>query len=104
MRNDCGHALLVLPILVAEARNEFALFVADHDGAGNDGEGCKCPAGGEAGADAPGEEFAEVSEVDGVSDVLTDSVNDQLLLVVFGLEFVMSAELEWGESTASAGI
>ena len=80
-------SLAIRDIPCAEALLQFGVFHAYHDRTGGDRERRQEPADGEAGADAPGQHFEEMAEIDGMADARADAGGDEALIVVAGAEF-----------------
>src|SRR5580704_16139665 len=97
-------SLAIRDIPCAEALLQFGVFHAYHDRAGCDRESCQEPADGQAGADAPGQHFAEVGEIDGMADAGADAGGDEALIVVAGAEFGQASELPPAEVSAGTRI
>ncbi len=69
-------------MLFAEAGFEFFIFHLNHNCACDSCEGGQYPTDGQARAYTPGEHFAEMTEIDGMAHVGTNSRRRQVLLAM----------------------
>src|SRR5579864_2245915 len=103
-RNEGGHAAAVLAVVIAEALLQFALFDGDHDGAAKQGKSRESIEDYHAGAHAPGQHFAKMSQVNGMADAGADTAACQPLLKALGMQFGVAAQLRAGEALPAPAI
>jgi len=65
----------------SEPSRQFSIFRTDHQRARQDREGRHGPADSQACSEAPRQHFAEVGEIDGVTDSGADAGGDEGLMV-----------------------
>ena len=101
-RYDCRHARLISAIRLTKARLQLAIFHADHDRSGDNGEHRQHIQRDQACTDTPAKELAKVPEVNRMPHARTDAGGDQLLTMFARFKLGQARDLRVMEARNAA--
>src|SRR5581483_12510624 len=88
-----GNTASIGAIIVAKAFQQFLILHSDHEGATDQSKDGQSIGHKQTRADAPGQHFAYVSEVERMSDMTTDTSSDKPLVPISDYKLGYSAQL-----------